>query len=70
MLLIGLHEKDFLKKALELGHGIPMIDDDWEEYKDYEIDSLGLSFWVSDGIVENVAIFPKYNESGNMPIWP
>ena len=63
-------ERDFLKKAIDLGHGEPKIGDDWIDYKDYELDSLGLSFWVSYGIVENIAIFPKWDESGNIPIWP
>ncbi len=68
--LIGLHENDFLKKALELGHGKPVLDDDWTEYRDYVIDSLELSFWVLEDIVDNVSIFPQYDETGNIPLWP
>jgi hypothetical protein len=68
--LIGLEEETFLKIAARLGHGEPKIGDDWIDYKDYDLDSIGLSFWISGGIVENIAIFPEYDESGNIIIWP
>ena len=68
--LIGMEEETFLKIAGGLGYGVPEIGDDWEEYKDYFLDSIGLSFWISDGIVENITIYPEYDESGNTIIWP
>ncbi len=68
--LIGLEEEVFIKNADSLGYGKPELDDDWEEYKDYNLDSIGLSFWVSGGIVENIAIFPEFDESGDKIIWP
>jgi hypothetical protein len=68
--LIGLQEDQFIMEAMKLGHGKPLIDDDWRDYKDYVIDSLGLSFWISGDIVDNVTIFPQYDDTGNIPIWP
>ena len=68
--LIGMEEETFLKIAGGLGYGVPEIGDDWEEYRDYFLDSIGLSFWISDGIVENITIYPEYDESGNTIIWP
>ena len=47
------------------------LDDDFEENgKDYVYPGKELSFWVSDGIVNNVTIFPLYDKTGNLPIWP
>lgn len=68
--LIDLEEDTFLKVANGLGYGKPQIGDDWEDYKDFDLDSVGLSFWVSEGVVENITIYPENDQSGNTIIWP
>lgn len=40
-----------------------------EETQNYECDSLGLAFWVSRGTVQRMTLFPRYDASGNRPIW-
>ncbi|WP_274055171.1 hypothetical protein [Thalassomonas actiniarum] len=48
-----------------------VLDDDFEENgQDYVLQEFELSFWVSDGFVVNVTVFPEYDESGNNIIWP
>lgn len=40
-----------------------------EKGRDYIDDPKGLSFWVRDGVVDNVTIFPGWNED-ETPRWP
>lgn len=48
-----------------------VLDDDFEENgQDFVLRELELSFWVIDDVVDSIAIFPEYDESGNVPIWP
>jgi len=64
--LIGLTEEELVEKLPEL-----KLDDDFEENGcDYVDCDNELSFWVSDGMVTNVTIFPAYDASGCKPIWP
>ncbi|MEZ5324861.1 MAG: hypothetical protein R3F19_07350 [Verrucomicrobiales bacterium] len=47
-----------------------VLDDDFEENgQDYVDDARGLSFWVSDGIVDNVTVFPDWIDD-ETPRWP
>lgn len=68
---IGMGENEFLKKTREVGIDIEM-EDDFAELgsKDYRCDKLDLSFWIQDGKLTSISIFPKYDESGNIPLWP
>jgi len=36
----------------------------------YESDEMGLLVWVRDGRAANMTIFPRYDDSGNHPLWP
>ncbi|HEX7642067.1 MAG TPA: hypothetical protein VF472_07620 [Burkholderiaceae bacterium] len=36
----------------------------------YESDTFGLMIWVANGVVVNFTLFPKYDESGEHPVWP
>ena len=36
----------------------------------YEADSFGASFWVADGRLVHVTLFPAYDDTGNHPQWP
>lgn len=66
---IGLSETDFANIA-------PFTDLEQDEEfatpesKDFTSDSLGLSFWVQDGFVESITLFPKYTEDGENIVWP
>ncbi|MBA6250988.1 outer membrane protein assembly factor BamE [Colwellia sp. MB3u-55] len=47
------------------------LEDDFEEFgKDYVSQEKELSVWVTDGNVTNVSIFPEYDSTGEIPIWP
>ena len=69
---IGLEEKVFLDQIEEARITPTVLDDDFRELgsKDYKCDRLGLSFWIQDGKVSSITIFPKYDESGEVPLWP
>ena len=63
---IGLDKDELIEKLPEL-----KLDDDFEENGCNYVDCDNeLSFWISDGKVENITIFPAYDISGNNPIWP
>ena len=58
------------KKLVEL---LPLVklDDDFEENgKGYIYPEKEISFWVLDGVVVNLTLFPEYDKTGNIPIWP
>ncbi len=56
----------------ELGRIVGRIGDDFTELgsKDYWCEDLGLSFWIQDGTMTSIAIFPKYEDDGDTVIWP
>ncbi len=64
--IVGLQEDELLKSFPFLS-----LEDDFEENgKDYVCGIREISVWVSDGIVDNITIFPEYDSTGNVPIWP
>ena len=65
----GLSEADFLKNAK---FDDLVQDEEFAEpdSKDYNAESKGLSFWVQDGFVESITLFPEYSEDGEEIIWP
>ena len=69
--LIGLNEKEFVKNSKLILSDIE-LEDDFQELnsKDYISNSNGISFWVDDGIVESISIFPDYKNDDETPIWP
>ena len=70
--LIGLDEQEFLKRLQQTDIGPIQLDDDFVELgsRDYVCDRLSLSFWVNDGKLESITIFPEYDENGIVPLWP
>ena len=68
---IGMDENEFLEKTREVGIEVE-LEDDFKELglKDYFSDELDLSFWIHDGKVSSITIFPKYDKSGEIPLWP
>ena len=69
---VGLDEKGLLKTVKKAGITPTVLEDDFKELasKDYACDRMGLTFWVQDGKVDSITIFPKYDESGDIPLWP
>jgi|TARA_B110000967_G_scaffold81728_1_gene84464 hypothetical protein len=65
----GLSEADFLETAKfeDL-----IQDEEFAEVdsKDYTADSKGLSFWIQDGFVESITLFPEYTADGEEIVWP
>ena len=59
--LIGLDEKKFLVTPKQAGIEPTVLEDDFTELgsRDYVCDRLGLSFWVQDGKVDSITIFPE-----------
>ncbi len=41
-----------------------------ESGKDYILPEHELSFWIVDGMVDNISIFPEYDETRDVFIWP
>ena len=69
--LIGLPEADFLSRTKSSGLAV-VLDDFFHDspYRDYMCDELNLSFWVNNGVLENICIMPQFDESGQTEVWP
>lgn len=65
----GLSEAEFLETAKfeDLIHDEEFVEVD---SKDYTVDSKGLSFWIQDGFVESITLFPEYTADGEEIVWP
>ena len=63
----GMSEEDFLKTAkfddLTLAEDLTEL-----KAKDYTLESKGLSFWIQDGFVDSITLFPQYK--GDEIVWP
>ncbi|MCL1038235.1 hypothetical protein L2750_13890 [Shewanella submarina] len=47
------------------------LDDDFAENgHNYILPGEELSIWVNKSVVENITVFPNYDKSGNIPMWP
>lgn len=70
--LIGLEEDEFLETASKAGIGPIELDEEFEEIdaRDFVWEDKNISFWVSDGVLENMTVMPMYDESGEKPQWP
>jgi len=70
--LIGLDEDEFLQEFQQAKLGSIKLDDDFTELgsRDYVCNELELSFWIQDGKLDSITIFPQWDESGNIPLWP
>jgi hypothetical protein len=68
---LGMDENEFLKNIKEAGIEIE-LDDDFTELgsKNYTCVKLDLGFWIQDGELTAIAIFPKYEDDGDTVIWP
>lgn len=63
---IGKSEEELLECYPDV-----VLDEDFEEAgKDYIIHEEEVSFWVSEGKVINITLFPQFDESGTTIIWP
>ncbi len=40
------------------------------ESGNYACDSLGLAFWTCEVVVENMTLYPRYDDTGEHPIFP
>ncbi len=68
---VGMSEDEFLKQIKEAGIEIELEDDLTElGSKNYTCDKLDLDFWIHDGELTGIAIFPKYEDDGDTVIWP
>jgi len=69
--LIGINESELIFRFKSLFPDLK-LDDDFKELnmKDYVIDSTGISFWLDNGTVESVTLFPNYQDDNETVIWP
>jgi hypothetical protein len=70
---IGLTEDELLDMAEQVGISDLELEDDFDEIdsKDYYSDAHGISFWVQDGVVDSITVFPAYDpEDEETVIWP
>lgn len=70
---IGMKEEDFLAAADEAGITDLMLEDDFDDLdsKDYYSDDLSISFWLVDGRVDSITVFPAYDpEDEETVLWP
>ena len=70
--IIGLSEEDLLATLQKIDIMPTILKDDFSfiDSRDYVCDKYCLSFWVQDGVVSDVTIYPEYDKSGNVPLWP
>lgn len=64
--IIGLSEESFL----ELFPHFQLDEDYGDEGKSYDSDEYEILAWVHEGVVANVTVFPEYESTGEIPIWP
>ena len=68
---IGMEERQLLKAAAAAGITDLAQTGDYEENgRCYESDAFGLMVWALNGTVYNLTLFPRYDESGEHPVWP
>jgi len=68
---IGISEDDFHStiEALKI-EDLELIDvfEDLDA-KDYFSESLGIAFWVQEGVVDSITMYPKLDDD-DKPVWP
>lgn len=69
--LIGEDEAVFTANAAIRGFEDLTLEDDFEDLdsKDYFSEKYGASFWIYEGLVDSITIFPKYGEDDEI-VWP
>lgn len=70
---IGMTEEELIESAKAAGINDLELEDDFEDLdsKDYYSDEFGVSFWIQDGIVDSITVFPQYNaEDDDRVLWP
>ena len=70
--LIGLTEEAFLEAAEKADIGPIELDDEFDDIdaRDFAWEDKNVTFWVSDGVLENMSVMPQYDASGEEPQWP
>jgi SmpA / OmlA family len=64
--IIGMSEENFLTYFPHF-----LLDEDFEENgRSYDSEQYQILAWVHEGIVANVTVFPEYESTGQIPIWP
>jgi len=64
--LIGLNINTVIKKYPSI-----LLDEDLNNgVKDYVYPEKEISFWVVNDIIENITLFPEYDKSNDLPVWP
>jgi hypothetical protein len=64
--IIGLSEENFLQLFPHF-----YLDEDYEaDGKSYDSDEYQILVWIHEGFVTNITVFPEYDSSGEIPIWP
>src|SRR5690606_6757871 len=69
---IGKNEEFLFENAKAKSIDELFLDEEFEDLnaKDYSSEKLGLAFWVQQGILDSITIFPEYDEKGEEIIWP
>jgi len=69
--LIGEAEADLVAKAAERGMEDLELEDDFKDLdsKDYFSEKNGVSFWLLEGKVDSITIFPEYGDDDEI-VWP
>jgi len=69
--IVGRPVEELPRLALQADIHDLVLTDEVEEFGQcYESDQHGLMFWVVDGTVMNVTIFPRFDDAGETPQWP
>jgi len=64
--LIGLN----INTLINSHPSITLDEDLGNNVKDYVYPEKEISFWVVNDIIENITLFPEYDKSNDLPIWP
>ena len=59
-----------INRVIEVMPSIELDEDFDSGLQDYVYPSKEISFWVINGIVRNLTVFPEYDKERDRPIWP
>ena len=59
-----------INKLIKVHPTIILDEDLTSGVKDYLYPEKEISFWTVNNIIEHITLFPEYDKSTNLPIWP
>ena len=71
MVLVGAEVYALVEALARAGISDIKLTDDCDEFGQcLESEASGLMLWSIEGRIVNATLFPKYDDTGNIPLWP